>query len=126
MKERILAVDDDPKLLELIRLFLDKTKRFEVRLENRSAQALAAAQQFHPDLIILDVDMPGKDGGEVARQLKADPVTARTPILFLTSLVSPREAGDSETISGGMPFLAKPVNPTALIAVVDRLLQRRK
>ena len=121
-KPRILVVDDEPNLSGLVRLFLEKTQRFEVRVENRSALALSAACEFRPDMILLDVDMPGKDGGEVAREIQAEPALCGVPILFFTSLISREEAGEHETMRGGMRFLAKPVNPKALIAAVDRVL----
>lgn len=121
-KPRILIVDDEPNLSGLVRLFLEKTQRFEVRVENRSALALAAARDFRPDMILLDVDMPGKDGGEVAREIEADPTLRGVPILFFTSLVSPAEAGEREVLRGGKRFLAKPVDPKVLIAAVDRIL----
>ena len=121
-KSRILVVDDEPNLSGLVRLFLEKTQRFEVRVENRSALALAAAREFRPDMILLDVDMPGKDGGEVSREIQADPALRGVPILFFTSLISRAEAGERETVRGGMRFLAKPVNPKILIDTVDRIL----
>ena len=121
-KQRILVVDDEPKLSDLVRLFLEKQKRFEVRVENRSSHALGAAREFRPDLILLDVDMPGKDGGEVAREIKNDTALGPTPIIFFTSLVSQDEAGDRESVRGGMRFLAKPVDPSVLVATVDRVL----
>ena len=121
-KRRILVVDDEPKLSELVRMFLERTQRFEVRVENRSAQALAAAREFRPEMILLDVDMPGKDGGQVARELKDDTTLRATPILFFTSLISHAEAGERETVRGGMRFLAKPVDPKILIDTVDRIL----
>lgn len=121
-KPRILVVDDEPNLSGLVRLFLEKTRRFEVRVENRSALALTAAREFRPDMVLLDVDMPGKDGGEVAREIQADATLCRTPILFFTSLVSTDEAGQRESVRGGMRFLAKPVNPKILVETIDRLL----
>jgi CheY-like chemotaxis protein len=119
---RILVIDDEPNLSDLVRLFLEKTKRFEVRVENRSAHAVAAAREFRPDMILLDIDMPGKDGGEVASELNADLALRDTPILFLSSLVSRAEAGERETIRGGERFLAKPVDPKVLIDAIDRIL----
>ena len=92
-KTRILAVDDEPNLSDLVRLFLEKTKRFEVRTENRPGNVLAIAREFRPEMILLDVDMPGQDGGEVAREIEADPALRGTPILFFTSLISASEAG---------------------------------
>ena len=121
-KPRILIVDDEPNLSDLVRLFLEETNRYEVCVENRSAHALAVTRKFGPDLILLDVDMPGKDGGEVAADIQAVPAFRSVPIIFLTSLISREEAGDRETVRGGMRFLAKPVNQKVLIEVVDRTL----
>ena len=122
---RILVVDDEPNLSDLVRLFLEKTKRFEVRVENRPGNVLAVAREFRPDMVLLDVDMPGQDGGEVARDIQADPILRGTPILFFTSLISRAEAGDCITIRGGMPFLAKPLNPKVLIETIDRIMADR-
>lgn len=122
LKARILIVDDEPKLSDLVRLFLEKTQRYEVCVQNRSSRALETARMFKPDMILLDIDMPGKDGGEVAREIQADPVLRHKPILFFTSLVSAAEAGQHEIVKGGMRFLAKPVNPSVLIKVVERVL----
>ena len=124
-KTRILAVDDDPNLSDLVRLFLEKTKRFEVRTENRPGNVLAAAREFRPELILLDVDMPGQDGGEVARDVNADPILRGTPILFFTSLISPLEAGDRISMRGGMRFLAKPLNPKVLINIIDQVMAEK-
>lgn len=121
-KRRILVVDDEPNLSDLVRMFLERTQRFDVRVENRSAHAVTAAREFRPEMILLDVDMPGKDGGQVARELKDDTTLRATPILFFTSLISHAEAGERETVRGGMRFLAKPVDPKILIATVDRIL----
>jgi DNA-binding response OmpR family regulator len=121
-KQRILVVDDEPKVSDLVRMFLERTKRFEVRVENRSANAMTAVREFRPDMVLLDVDMPGKDGGVVASEIKAQPATQKLPILFLTSLVSRAEAGERETVRGGMRFLAKPLDPKVLIETVDRIL----
>ncbi len=121
-KRRILVVDDEPKLSELVRLFLERTQRFDVRVENRSAHAVATAREFRPEMILLDVDMPGKDGGQVARELKDDATLRATPVLFLTSLISRAEAGECETLRGEMRFLAKPVDPKVLVDTVDRIL----
>jgi CheY-like chemotaxis protein len=121
-KSRILVVDDEPNLSGLVRLFLEKTQRFEVRVENRSARALSAACEFRPDMILLDVDMPGKDGGEVSREIEAEPALRGVPILFLTSLISRAEGGEREIVRAGKRFLAKPVDPKVLIETVDRVL----
>lgn len=121
---KILVVDDDPKLSRLVKTILEKSGRYEVREENRSSAALASAREFSPDMCLLDVDMPGKDGGEVARELQNDPVLCRRPMIFFTSLISGTEAGQHEVERGGMLFLAKPVEPAVLIEVVGRILRQ--
>jgi CheY-like chemotaxis protein len=93
------------------------------RSASKCASRIVPRSRFlRPHLILLDVDMPGKDGGDVAREIQAEPALCSVPILFLTSLVSTAEAGNSEIVRGGMRFLAKPVNPKILIDTVDRML----
>jgi CheY-like chemotaxis protein len=123
-KPRILIVDDDANIARLTVAHLEKSGEYEILVENRSFAALAAARKFRPDLVLLDVDMPGKDGGQVAAELKADPALAHTPVVFLTSLISPSEARDGAAMRGGMPFLAKPVNPRVLDQTVRAMLGR--
>lgn len=124
-KTRILAVDDEPNLSDLVRLFLEKTKRFEVRTENRPGNVLAVAREFRPELILLDVDMPGQDGGEIARDIEADPVLRGTSVLFFTSLISTAEAGNKIVVRGGMRFLAKPLNPKVLVDIIDQMMAEK-
>lgn len=121
-KSRILIVDDDASISKLVALLLTRTGRYEVFVENRPFAAKAAATNFHPDLILLDVDMPGLDGGQVAAGFRADPRFAAVPIVFITSLMPPSEAGQDAVMRGGMPFLSKPVNPGALERTIKRLL----
>jgi len=120
-KARVLVVDDEPNLADLVRFFLEKTKRFDVRTVNRSNKALAAAREFAPDVILLDVNMPGKDGGDVATEIESDSQLCGTPILFLTALLSHAETGGEMIIRNGMHFLPKPVDPRILVKAVDRL-----
>jgi len=119
---RILVVDDEPNVSGLVRLYLEKTQRFDVRVENRPALGLSAARTFRPDLILLDVNMPGKDGGEIAQEIEADPALHAVPIIFFTSLVSHTEAKAGFTAWGGQRFLAKPVSAALLVDAVDQVL----
>jgi two-component system OmpR family response regulator len=82
-KTRILIVDDDIGLSRLVGLALEKTRLYEVKVENRSRQALRCAQEFRPHLVLLDVDMPGMDGGAVAAQLRSDLSLNDLHIIFL-------------------------------------------
>jgi CheY-like chemotaxis protein len=121
--KRILVIDDEPNLSTLVQLYLAQLGGYEVLTENLPSQARNSARRFNPDMIVLDVNMPGKDGGEVAREFRADPALSHIPILFLTSLVSSAEAGQREIRRGTQRYLAKPVDPEVLVSVVGRILQ---
>ena len=120
--QRILVVDDEPNLSGLVRFYLEKTQRFVVRVENRSAQVVSVACEFQPDLILLDVDMPGKDGGQVAHEIEAVPALRAVPVVFLTSLISSAEAGACVKVLAGQRFLAKPVSAGVLVDAIDSVL----
>jgi DNA-binding response OmpR family regulator len=122
-KKRILIVDDEVPFTRMVKLNLEKTGAFEVRAENRAASAIAAAREFKPDLIILDVIMPSLDGGDVQAQIKRDRALRNTPIIFLTATVSKREAGEGGLNSGGELFLAKPVSVENLVARIHEHLR---
>jgi len=123
-KKRILIVDDEVSFARMVRLNLEKTGAFDVRTENKATYALAAAREFKPDLIILDVIMPNMDGGDVSNQFKRDRQLHDTPIIFLTATVSKREAGEGGLNSGGALFLAKPVSVETLVARINEHLPR--
>ncbi len=121
--KKILVVDDERATTLLLGKRLEETGRFEVRTENSGAAALVAANEFHPDLILLDVMMPGLDGDEVAARLKDSPETAGIPVVFLTSIVQQQEVGGATgLVIGGNRFLAKPVDPDQVIDCVDEVL----
>ena len=117
-KKRILLVDDEPGFTRLLRLVLP---RYEICEENDSRRAVATAQSFHPDLILLDVIMPDMDGGTVAAQIREDKSLRNVPIVFLTAVVSEKEVADHGTI-GGFPFLAKPVTKEKLVDCIKQYL----
>ena len=119
-KTRILLVDDEADLTSLLALNLERAGDFEVRTVNYGAKALAVAQAFRPDLVLLDVVMPDVDGPSVAAQLQADPALKGTPVVFLTATVSREEASAQQGMIGGHAFLAKPVAVEALIACIRR------
>jgi CheY-like chemotaxis protein len=121
-KRRVLIVDDDVNLSRLAGMILENSGKYEVMIVNESGRALPAALQFRAELMLLDVDMPGKCGGDLARDAALDSRLRDIPVLFLTGLVSHAEAGTSPMESGGMKFLAKPVDPAQLLATVGQLL----
>jgi two-component system, OmpR family, alkaline phosphatase synthesis response regulator PhoP len=116
-KSKILVVDDDPKLSGLLAVILDRVGGYEVLEENRSFAALQTALRFRPNLVLLDVDMPGKDGGAVYTEMSNHPMLAKTTIVFVTSLVSKAESGERN----GKRYLSKPVAPNLLLETVRNL-----
>jgi putative two-component system response regulator len=122
LRKRILVVDDEPSITRLLRLNLEQTNDYIVRGENDARRALAAAEEFHPDLILLDVMMPAIDGGELASRLQANPRLKKVPIVFLTAAATRKEIREHGGRIGGLPFLAKPVDLNEVLACLKRHL----
>ena len=120
-KRRILIVDDDRDSTHLVKLLLEKIGAYLVLEENDAARAHQSAENFKPDLILLDINMPEIDGGEVAAQIDADSGLQRTPIIFLTALVTRAEAKAGLCIQGH-PILAKPIDIPELIKRIEESL----
>ncbi|MFZ4394370.1 MAG: response regulator [Kiritimatiellia bacterium] len=119
MKRKILFVDDDANLSQLLSKGL-AAYGYETRMENDSTRALEAARAFKPDLIVLDVDMPGMDGGDVAHQLSEQKDTCSLPILFLTSLMVKDDAVRFEKT--GETILSKPIRIVDLAQHIEKRL----
>ena len=124
-KNRILVIDDDVHATRMARSVLERPGRYEVRELNESDQAIGAAWEFGPDLVLLDVCMPNVEGSEVAEKFTNDPALASTPIVFMTCIVTPREAGrNGSVLIGSHEYLAKPVRPEKLLACIEGNLAR--
>ena len=121
-KQRILLVDDDVRLTQILKTGL-KACGYEVRSENDSLRALQVVRAFKPDLIVLDVAMPGKDGGEVAQELRDQKDVGETPVIFLTSLLSKTDAARSK--EQGETILAKPVSIVELTKCIEECLGKK-
>jgi len=109
MKKRILVVDDNASDSQLLKRYLEETDKFVVREENDPRAALSTAEEFGPQLILLDVLMPEMDGGELAASFKAHPKLKMVPIVFLTAKLTKEEVANCGGRIGGYPFLAKPI-----------------
>ena len=120
-KRRILIVDNDRESTRLVKILLERTGRYLVLEENDASRAHQTAQDFRPDLILLDIVMPETDGGEVAARIQSDPELQRTPIIFLTALVTKAETKTGLRIQGH-PFLAKPISIPDLINGIEENL----
>jgi CheY-like chemotaxis protein len=120
-KPRILIIDDSRDFTHSAKLALERTGRYSVWEENDPARAHQTAQHVQPDLILLDIVMPETDGGEVAARIESDPTLHRTPIVFVTALVTKAEARSGLQIQGH-PFLAKPISIPELVTGIERNL----
>ncbi|MET0518147.1 MAG: response regulator [Burkholderiaceae bacterium] len=112
--ERVLIVDDVPDNLALLHDALDESG-YTVLVATSGAAALESAAQLPPDVVVLDALMPGLDGFEVARRLKADPRTAAAPIIFMTGL-SDTEHVEAAFAAGGVDYVTKPIRPREVLA----------
>ena len=121
-KRRVLLVDDEVVFTRVLKSYLDRDGRYEVRVENSGKQGVITAKVFHPELILLDVIMPDLDGHGVAEELAKDPSTKRIPIVFLTAVVSREEALAREGVIAGRLFIAKPVSAKEVVACLERYL----
>jgi len=119
VKKKILVVDDESRITRMIQRNLEVTGNYQVETENDSGNALAVARNFEPDLAILDVMMPGMDGGEVLAAFREDPKLHHMPVIFLTAIVTQEETGHQGKEIGGRFFLAKPVKTADLIAAIE-------
>lgn len=115
----VLIADDEPNIVELVRVTLeDERVHVVAAADGESALALAAA--FRPDLILLDVAMPGRDGFAVCTELRRDPEFARTRIVMLTAAAQEDDVARG-LAAGADLYLTKPFSPLRLLALVERL-----
>jgi len=121
---RILVVDDEPALLRLMEFVLAR-QGYVLRMATNGDEALIAAQEFRPDLIVLDIMMPRRDGYAVTEAIRADPTLSSTPILMLSAKA--QEADIERGMAVGVDtYITKPFDPDALAETVASYLRRSK
>lgn len=117
---KILVVDDEPEITEIVETFLSESG-YEVAVENIPGKAVTKAREFKPDVILLDIMMPGVDGYAVCEEIKADPAFASIPVIFLTGKDRTDDMGRSFR-SGGDMFIKKPFSCDRLLEIVNIVL----
>ena len=120
LDKKLLLVEDDPQFLSLVALML-RGRGYRYLGAQSGVEALRVAAGQAPDLIILDIMMPGMDGLEVCRRLRANPRTTGIPILVVTALSEPEDR-TAVLEAGADDYLSKPVDPVELRARVEGLL----
>ena len=114
-KKRILYIEDETDLQWLVKHILESAGGFEVKLCTSGAEGLGAVREFAPDLVLLDVMMPGMDGFNVLRSLRAQAEWASLPVVFLTART---QQSDEYLHVGAQGIIAKPFEPAALLEQV--------
>ncbi len=120
--EAILIVDDNPINLKVIRLMLE-AEGYDVRTAIDAEEVLALLQSFRPRLILMDIQLPGMDGLELTRRLKADPAMRGTKILAITAYAM--KGDEQKALAAGCDgYVAKPIDTRSLPAIVAAHLDR--
>jgi CheY-like chemotaxis protein len=120
MKTRVLLVDDEESLTRLLKLNLERTGKYEVRVENWGGGAAAAAREFKPHIVLLDIIMPQMFGGDVADKFKSDPELEKIPIVFLSAAVKKVRVEEHGGVIGGYPFIPKPASTDIVIEAIEQ------
>jgi CheY-like chemotaxis protein len=118
--ERILYVEDEPDIQVVARLSLEMIGGFSVEICSSGHDALKLAPDFKPQLILLDVMMPGIDGPGTLKLLRALPQFAETPVIFMTAKVQPNEVLGYKQL-GAVDVIPKPFDPMTLAGKVQEI-----
>ncbi len=121
-KSKILVVEDEAPIQELLQFNLERQK-YRIQLADSGEQALEVVGTYMPDLILLDIMLPGADGLEVCKQIKANPKTARIPVIMLTALSEEADIVTGLEL-GADDYVTKPFSPRVLLARVKAALRR--
>lgn len=121
-KRSILVVDDDVDSSQMVKMLLEKTGLYDVQVCNCGSEAFEIIKTKRPELALLDIMMPDADGTDIAEQVREDKSLAAIRIVFMTSLVSPKEVRENSVI-GGHPFIAKPISAEMLLKRVKGIFE---
>jgi CheY-like chemotaxis protein len=119
-KKRVMLVDDEKSFTNLLKLNLEDTGQYEVRVENWAEDAVNAAKEFKPDIVLLDIIMPRLPGGNVAALIKETPELRDTPIVFLTAAVRKHQVEENDGIICDFPCIAKPATVDMVIEAIEK------
>ena len=120
-----MVIDDETAFTRLLKMSIEGMGSYVVHEENDPANALAAARSFRPDLVLVDIVMPGMDGGDVVAAFQSDPALKHIPTVFLTATVTATEVSENGLI-GGRRFLAKPITRVALRQCIDQVVSAQQ
>lgn len=121
-KSKILIVDDDERLARMLKSHLSRTDIYEVEIESNGVDAVNRIREFMPELVLLDIMMPGVSGDEIADEILNDRELSHIKIIFLTGLVTKQEVQAKEGQFSGHTMLAKPVDIDELLTCIEAQL----
>jgi CheY-like chemotaxis protein len=121
MRKRIVLVDDEKDFCYFMQKTLEASGEFDVQTSSEGQEAIKMIKANRPDLILLDVMMPGISGPDVAAELREYKMTKDIPIVFVTAVVQQKEIIDNGNCIGGWHYLPKPVRTEELITLINRL-----
>jgi CheY-like chemotaxis protein len=121
----LLYVDDEPDIREVVQLALGLAENLDVHVCESGEQALAAMPSIKPDLVVLDVMMPGMDGPTTMSRMRADPALAGIPVVFMTAKAMPQEITRFRQL-GAIGVIPKPFDPMRLSEQVFALWENRQ
>lgn len=122
-RPRILIVDDDPVILRLLQINF-RLEGYNVDAASRGDEALRRAREAMPDVVVLDIMMPGVDGFDVLRQLKEDPTSRDVPVILLSARAQDEDRRRGYAL-GVEEYVTKPFDPAHLVEMVRRVLAGR-
>jgi len=120
---KIMLVEDDPDIQVVAEMALGAVGGYEVKMCSDGREALAAVDDYAPDLILLDVMMPDMDGPTTFGELRRRPERADTPVIFMTAKVQPDEVHGYQQL-GALGVIAKPFDPMTLASEIEALWRR--
>lgn len=124
-KPRALCIDDDPSVCDFVRAIIEESGEFLVETCTDPFSALDHARRFKPDIIVLDIHMPGQDGFEVAAQFRQEPWLRHRPILFFSGM-HPRAIPSKAGVGGAVEFVQKGGPPSEILEAVRRHTGERR
>ena len=123
-KKKVLIIDDEEDFCKLVKKNIEQTGEFEVHIATNGNDGIRLVREIKPDLLLLDIVMPGMDGGDVVSLIRNDESIEDTPIVFLTAIVKEEESSSKPSFTMGYSFLAKTVTVEELIACVKKNIRR--
>ena len=124
-KKRILIVDDDKGMVDSIQRFLKREKRYDLGIAYDGFEAGQRFSEFKPDLVILDIRMPGLDGYKLCSHIRSNPENKNVKILFISGMIGQKELKQIKD-SGANDYLAKPFDNQTLKIKIEKLLGANK